>query len=67
MLAGPTRIRFAVSAHGYAEAYSTLTRGGGRAPFGFSAGEAWAALASLRANTGLVGLAAAQTFETIGL
>jgi len=47
LLAGPTPARFAVSAHSYAEAYSTLTRGGERAPFGFSAGEAWAALARI--------------------
>ncbi len=67
LLAGPTRSRFAVSAHSYAEAYSTLTRGGERALFGFSAGEAWAALASLRAITGLVALTAAQTFEATGL
>ncbi len=66
LLAGPTPARFAVSAHSYAEAYSTLTRGGERALFGFSAGEAWAALASLRAITGLVDLTAAQTFEAIG-
>lgn len=67
LLAGPTPARFAVSAHRYAEAYSTLTRGGERAPFGFSAGEAWAALASLRAITGLVGLTAVQNFEATGL
>ncbi len=28
LLADPTRARFAVSAHSYAEAYSTLTRSG---------------------------------------
>jgi len=67
LLDGPRRARFAVSAHSYAEAYSTLTRGGERAPFGFTAGEAWAALASLRAITSLVGLTAAQTFEATGL
>ena len=33
LLAEPTRARFAVSAHSYSEAYSTLTRGGERAPF----------------------------------
>jgi len=44
-----------------------LTRGGERAPFGFTAGEAWAALASVRAITGLVGLTAAQTFEAVGV
>ncbi len=65
LLDGPAPARFAVSAHSHAEAYSTLTRGGERA-LGFSAGEAWAALASLRAITGLVGLTAAQTFEAIG-
>lgn len=67
LLAEPAHTRFAVSAHSYAEAYSTLTRGGERALFGFSAGEAWAALASLRAITGLVGLTAAQTFEATSL
>lgn len=67
LLAGPAPARFAVSAHSYTEAYSTLTRGGERAPFGFTAREAWAALASLRAVTGLVGLTAAQTFEATGL
>lgn len=67
LLTAPTRTYFAISAHSYAEAYSTLTRGGERAPFGFTAGEAWAALASLRAITGLVGLTAAQTFEATGL
>ena len=66
LLAGPARARFAVSGHSYAEAYGTLTRGGERAPFGFTAGEAWAALASLRSATGLVGLTAAQTFEATG-
>ena len=55
-----------MSAHSYAEAYSTLTRGGGRAAFGFTAAEAWATLASLRATTGLVGLTAAQSFEATG-
>lgn len=67
LMTGPASARFAVAAHSYAEAYSTLTRGGERSLFGFSPGEAWAALASLRAMTGLVGLTAAQTLETIGL
>lgn len=67
LLAEPLRRRFAVSAHSYAEAYSTLTRSGGRAPFGFSSTEAWAALASLRAISGLIGLTAAQTFEATGV
>ena len=56
-----------MSAHSYAEAYSTVTRSGERAPFGFTAGEAWAALASLRRTTGLIGLTSGVTFEAIGL
>lgn len=63
LLTRPTGARFAVSAHSYAEAYSTLTRRSDRAPFAFTAGEAWASLASLRAVTGLIGLTPAQTFE----
>ena len=66
LLAEPTRAHFAISAHSYAEAYSTLTHRGERAPFGFTAAEAWAALASMRAITGLIGLTAAQTFEATG-
>jgi predicted nucleic acid-binding protein len=57
--------RFAVAAHSYAETYSTLTRRGGPAPFDFSAGEAWAALESVRAATDLVGLTPAQTFDAV--
>ncbi len=63
LLTEPVGARLAVSAHSYAEAYSTLTRCGDRAPFTFTAGEAWASLASLRAVTGLIGLTPAQTFE----
>lgn len=63
LVTGPVSARLAVSAHSYAEAYSTLTRRGDRAPFAFTAGEAWASLASLRAVTGLIGLTPAQTFE----
>ena len=62
---GETDLRFAVSAHSYAEAYSMLTRCGGPAPFGFAPGEAWAALASVRAATELVGLTPAQTFDAV--
>lgn len=60
--------RLAVSAHSFAEAYSTLTRRSERtvAPFRFTAAEAWAALASLRTATTLVGLTAAQTFGAVG-
>ena len=63
LLTEPAGARLAVSAHSYAEAYSTLTRRGDRAPFAFTAGEAWASLASLRAVTGLIGLTPAQTFD----
>ena len=63
LLALPTGARLAVSAHSHAEAYSTLTRRVGRAPFAFTAAEAWASLASLRAVTGLIGLTPAQTLE----
>ncbi len=59
------RPNFAVCAHSYAEAYSTLTRRGEHAPFQFTAEEAWAALESVRAITALVGLTPAQTFDTI--
>ena len=54
---------FAVAAHSYAEAFSTLTRQGKLEPFRFSPGEAWAALESVRAVTTLVGLTAAQIFD----
>lgn len=67
LLTGTAPTRFAISAHSYAEAYGTLTRRSERAaPFGFTAEEAWAALASLRAVTSLVGLTPAQTFEAVG-
>jgi predicted nucleic acid-binding protein len=56
---------YAISAHSYAEAYSTLTRRSDRAPFRFSAEEAWAALESLRAVTRLVGLTPSQTFDVV--
>jgi predicted nucleic acid-binding protein len=56
---------FGIAAHSYAEAYSTLTRQGERAPFGFTPDEAWAALESVRAVTSLVGLTPPQTFDAI--
>jgi len=62
---GTDPARCAVSAHSYAEAYSTLTCRGDRAPFQFTAEEAWAALASLRAATILVGLTPAQAFDAL--
>lgn len=58
-------VLFAIAAHSYAEAYSTLTRRGDHAPFRFHADEAWAALESLRTVSALVGLTAAQTFDTV--
>lgn len=62
LMTDPADARLAVSSHSYAKAYSTLTRRGDRAPFAFTAGEAWASLASLRAVTGLIGLTPGQTF-----
>lgn len=62
---GKTGFRFAIAAHSYAETYSTLTRRGGPAPFGFAPSEAWAALESVRAATDLVGLTPAQTFDVV--
>lgn len=56
---------YAVAAHSYAESYSTLTRRGERAPFRFTAEEAWAALESVRAVTTLVGLTPGQSFDAI--
>jgi len=55
----------AVAAHSYAEAYSTLTRRGERAPFAFAPPEAWAALQSVRAVTAILGLTPAQTFDAV--
>lgn len=65
LLADGRNMQFAVAAHSYAEAYSTLTRRGEHAPFRFSPEEAWAALESVRAATALLGLTAPQTFDTI--
>lgn len=57
--------QFAIAAHSYAEAYSTLTRRGDRARFQLTPDEAWMALESVRAVTALVGLTAQQTVEAI--
>ncbi|HEX3365772.1 type II toxin-antitoxin system VapC family toxin [Phenylobacterium sp.] len=65
LLVNENATQFAVAAHSYAEAYSTLTRRGERAPFQLTSEEAWAALESVRAVTVLVGLTAPQTFEAI--
>jgi predicted nucleic acid-binding protein len=56
---------FAVTAHSFAEAYATLTRRGDRAPFGFTATEARAALESVRAVVALIGLTPSQIFDTV--
>jgi predicted nucleic acid-binding protein len=56
---------YAVAAHSYAEAYSTLTRRGEHAPFRFSPEEAWAALESVRAVTTLLSLTGSQLFDGI--
>jgi predicted nucleic acid-binding protein len=55
--------KFAIAAHSYAECFATLTRTSG--PFAWSAGEAWAALASVATVSDLVGLSPAQTFDTV--
>ena len=65
LLVGRRRADYAIAAHSYAEVYSTLTRLGERAPFRFTASEAWAALQSVRAATDLVGLTPAQTFDVV--
>lgn len=65
LMSAEHRHGFAVAAHSYAEAYSTLTRRGERAPFRFTAEEAWAALESVRAITDLVGLTPAQSFDAV--
>ncbi len=62
---GERPFRFAVAAHSYAEAYSTLTRRGGPARFDFSPAEAMAALDSIRGASDLVGLTAAQTLDAV--
>jgi predicted nucleic acid-binding protein len=59
------RPQFAVSAHSYAEVYSTLTRQGERGPFRFTPAEAWAALESIRAVTRLLGLTPPQSFDAV--
>lgn len=55
----------AVAAHSYAEAFTTLTRRGERAPFRWAPDEAWAALESVATITRLVGLSPAQTFDAV--
>ncbi len=63
LLLAEKRAEFAVAAHSFAEVYSTLTRQGDHSPFRYSPEKAWAALESVRAETALVGMTAAQTFD----
>ena len=65
LLAASKRANFAIAAHTYAEAFCTLTQRGDRAPFHFPPEDAWAALESVRAQTSLVGLTAAQIFDAV--
>ena len=59
------RVSYAIAAQSFAEAYVTLTRKGAAFPFRLTSKEAWAALESLRARTGLVGLTPAQSLDTL--
>lgn len=65
LLTGDNPVVCALAAHSIAEAYSALTRQDHRAPFRFTAEEAWASLESLRAVTMLVGLTPSQAFDVV--
>lgn len=56
---------FAVAAHSYSEAFSSLTRRSRGAPFEFDPEDAMAALESVAAQCVLIGLTHAQTFDAI--
>ena len=56
--------RFGVAAHGYAEAFNTLSRGGS-ASFGWTPSRVMTALDSVRAKTVLIGLSAEQTYDAV--
>jgi predicted nucleic acid-binding protein len=56
---------YCVAAHSYAEAFTTLTRRGDRAPFRWPADEAWAALESIAAVTTLVGMTPPQGLDAV--
>ncbi len=58
-------MHYAIAAHSYAEAYSTLTRAGIAAPFPLAPQEAAAVLDSVRAVTTLIGLTPSHTFDAI--
>ena len=59
------RVRFAVAAHSFAEAYDTLTRDGKNGPFQFPPDEALAVLEDLRSRVDLLGSTPLQTFDGI--
>ena len=66
LLAEADQQHYAVAAHSFAEAYSTLTRRNASSQFRWSPEDAWASLKSVAAATTLVGLTPAQTFQAIG-
>lgn len=57
----------AVAAHSYAEAFTTLTRRNGPAPYQREPGEVWTALEGVSARTRLVGLTPEQTLDAVRL
>jgi predicted nucleic acid-binding protein len=59
------RVRFAVAAHSFAEAYNTLTREGSAGPFRFPPNEALAVLEDLRHHIDLLGPTPSQTFDGV--
>jgi len=65
LLLAPSPPEYAVAAHSFAEAYTTLTRPGPSGPFRMPPAVAWGALESVRAATSLVGLTPAQIFEAV--
>lgn len=65
LLLGGRPRRFAFAAHSMAEAFVTLTRAGGGAPFQIAPSDALALLDSVRAVTGLVGMTPPQLVEAV--
>jgi len=58
---------YRVSAHSYAEVFTTLTKRSPRSPLHWPAERAWAGLESIAAVTTLVGATPAQTVEAVRL
>lgn len=56
---------FAVAGHSYAEAFNTLTRKSGPAPYAWTPARAWAVIDRVGAVTTLVGLTPAQTVDAV--